>query len=72
MFFKYLKKKLKNWKIEKAKRKRREVFNFIRDSKNSVNDKWIKLISNKKWLGDAEYEKWNHCLQNYEEIKGVK
>lgn len=66
----YLTKKIKNWKIVKNDLKRKETILFVKDPKNNVNERWVKLMTNKKFLGRAEYKKWNHYLRSYEAITG--
>ena len=64
---KYIRKRIRNWRLSRFLEKRKNTLLFLKNSQNSVNDRWVRLISNKECLSKSEYDKWNIYLKNYEE-----
>lgn len=52
-------------------RKRIEVLKYIKSDLNSINSRWIKLYTHRKYLTQAEFEKFDEYFRYYERIKDI-
>ena len=68
---KWIKKKLSNYVLMKREKIEEEVISFLKNPKNTIAQKYSKLIVSEKFLNPNDYKKWEFFLKRYEELNNL-